>query len=374
VAQALQARGIDVWLTSAGLQARIPALNGGVFPEQYRACSMTSDGAIVPATVWSLGSSEKVPAFDSMSPHAMDWLLARYKQIYLRPMAPLTSGYFFNEDCLYYAMDPGHANNARIDYWELPAYSDAVLTLWKQYCIDHRVTWDGAVVSRFPVHSLAMVPNGGGKTQYFPGWNVPAFLEAGTAVVSLPRDTGVWAAWDAFITSQYVGSWIGGISRAVYEVHQDDPSFQGVIYFALHNWSLAYEEITDPSFVVDSDQRWVPWGTQRGVRLSSICALPFVDYIICETFPPIRANLRGFAAEYRKIARENGKDFGLMLHRDDAWGLDGQDPETDRWDMIQEFQPTIIARYPIDLLFPASPYYDESKEQFFEAALAAYRH
>ncbi len=157
------------------------------------------------------------------------------------------------------------------------------------------------------------------------------------------------------------------------DVNSDNPNFKGVIYFGLHNWSLAYEEVIDSTFSVDFIHRWVPWGTQRGVRLSKICDLPTIDYVICETYPPIQANLYEFASEYKRIVKEHHKTFGLMLHRDDSWGLDGKDTETDRWNMIQHFQPTIISRYPINRLFPTDPFYNEEKEKLFDERLCAYR-
>ncbi|MBW8012803.1 MAG: hypothetical protein FVQ83_16415 [Chloroflexi bacterium] len=373
IAEVFKERGIDLWLTSADLANDIHAFNNDTFPTRYRAYSMTPEGSIIPGTVWSLNSTVKVPAFDSMNPEAMRWFISRYKQVYLEPLEPYTSGYFFNEDCLYYSKDPGHPNNSRIDYWELAAYSDAVLELWQQYCAEHSVTFNGNVVSKFPVHTEAMVLNGGGKTEYYPGYNVPSNVSSGTPIVSLPRNTGVWEAWDDFVTSQYVNSWIGEISKAVYEVNSRNRYFKGVIYFGLHNWSLGYEEVTDPTFTVDSMHQWVPWGTQRGVRLSKICALPFVDYIICETYPPIQANLYHFASSYKQIVEDSNKTFGLMLHRDDDWGLDGKDMEGDRWEMIQSLQPTIIARYPILRLFPNDPFYNDQNETLFDTRVLAYR-
>ena len=198
-------------------------------------------------------------------------------------------------------------------------------------------------------------------------------MKPGTSLVSVPRNSGVWAAWDDFVTSQYVETWIGGLSKAVYEVNSGNPNFKGVVYFGLHNWSLAYEEVTDPNFRVDSLNKWVPFGTQRGVSLSKICSLPYVDQIICETFPPIRSGLYQFVSEYKRISAAHGKLFGLMIHRDDNWGLDGWDSETDRWQMIEAFQPTIVARYPIDRLFPNDKYYNEQKENLFDQRLLAYR-
>lgn len=370
VAQRFKQNGIDLWLSS-GLQGRVHAFNNDIFPGQYRAYSMTSDGYIVPAFVRNV-ANQSVIAFDAMNPEAVSWLLNRYKQVYLKPLAPYTSGYFFDEECLYYAGD--HANNSRIDYWELAAYSDAVLSAWQKYCMKKSVTYNNSVVTKFPVHSESMVPNGGGKTQYFPGYNVPLVIDAGTPLISIPRNTGVWKAWDEFVTTQYVETWIGGLSRAVYEANIDNPDFKGVIYFGLHNWSLGYEEVTDPSFIVDSYNKWVPWGTQRGVQLSKICALPYIDHIICETFPPIRDNLYNFISNYKRISTNYHKTFGVMLHRDDNWGLDGWDSENDRWAAIDYFKPAIIARYPINRLFPTDLYYNETKENLFDERLLNYRH
>ncbi|MBN1415578.1 MAG: T9SS type A sorting domain-containing protein [Bacteroidales bacterium] len=370
VAKVFKESGIDLWLSSLNLQGNHHAFNNDVFPDQYRAYMMTPDGSIVPGFVHNV-HSEEVIAFDVMNPEAVNWFINRYKTVFLQPMVPYTSGYFFNEDCLFYAGD--QPNNSRINYWELAAYSDAVLQEWQKYCQAHSVTFNNEVVTKFPVHSESMVPNGGGKTQYFPGYNVPSVVEGGTQVVSLPRNTGVWAAWDDFVTSQYVKTWIGGISKAVYEVNLDNPDFKGVIYFGLHNWSLAYEEVTDPTFIVDSFNKWVPWGTQRGVKLSKICALPYVDHIICETFPPISHNMYKFISIYKQIASKHNKTFGVMLHRDDNWGLDGWDMEVDRWDAIQYFQPTIIARIPINRLFPTDQYYNEQKEMLFDERLLNYR-
>jgi hypothetical protein len=373
VAKVFQSHGVDLWLTSGSLQKCIPAFNNGQFPDRYRAYSMTSNGFIVPATVYSLAAPEKVLAFDAMNPEAVSWFLDRYKQVYLNPLAPYTSGYFFNEDCLYNANEPDRSNNSRINYWELPAYSDAVLRLWQKYCVNNSVISNNAVVTKFPVHDESMVPNGSGKTQYFSGYNVPLNVESGTALVSVPRNSGVWAAWDDFVTSQYIKTWIGGISEAVYQVNFDNPHFRGVIYFGHHAWSLGYEEITDPTFIIETYHRWVPWGTQRGVRLSKICELPYIDHIICETYPPIQANLNKYLSTYKQVIRYHNKTFGLMLHRDDSWGLDGKDLETDRWAAIQYFQPTIIARYPINRLFPTDIYYNKDKEALFDKRLHDYR-
>lgn len=373
VAEVFKEYDIDLWLSSGALQKNIHSFNGNTFPSQYRAFSMTPEGSIIEASVYALTAPNKVKAFDSMNPEAVAWFLDRYTEQFLDPLSEYTSGYTFNEDCLYYAKDSGHPNYKRIDYWELPAYSDAVLELWKQYCIDNSITFDGQTVSRFPVHSEDMVANGGGKTRYFPGYNVPAEIPKGTRLADVPRNTGVWAAWDEFVTSQYVNTWIGGIAERVHHVNQHTDGFKGVVYFALHSWSLAYEEVTDPDFIIDSYHKWVPWGTQRGVQLNKISALPEINHVICETYPPIHSNLQGFISTYHDIITTHGKTFGLMLHRDDKWSLGEKDAESDRWDLINTFEPAIVARYPRKRLFPSDQYYDEAEENRFDERMRAYR-
>ena len=94
-----------------------------------------------------------------------------------------------------------------------------------------------------------------------------------------------------------------------------------MIYFGLHHWSLPYEQIADPQFQVPRMHRWGAWGRQRGVDLQKLAAHSEVDIIICETYPPVAANLENFVAEFARITRSAGKTFGVMLHRDDKWAL-----------------------------------------------------
>jgi len=371
IADVFSQHGIDLWLTSWYLGKRIRAFNSGTFPEQYLARQMTPEGVIIPATTLDTDLVGKIPAFDYLNPEAVSWLVDRYKEVYLKPLAPFTSGYYLNEDTLYDQNPP--QNNDRISYWELPVYSDAVLGLWQQFCGDHAVTSNGEQVSKFPVHSESMAANGGGKTQYFPGYEVPPVVGIGTPIVSIPRDNGVWESWDEFLTTQFAKTWIGELSKAAYEVNSGNPNFKGVIYSGAHVRSLAYEEVGDPTFVVDPYQQWVPWGTQHGSRLAKTCALPYVDYVVCETFPPIRANLLKFASEFKRIITDQDTEFGIQLHRDDNWGLDQRDLETERWEIIKSLQPMIITRFPINRLFPSDQYYNAQKEALFDERLLAYR-
>ena len=115
-------------------------------------------------------------------------------------------------------------------------------------------------------------------------------------------------------------------------------------------------------------------GLKRGVTLDKICKLAYIDYIICETNPSIvDEKLYVYASEYKSIIENNQKKFGLMIHRDDTWPLGIKDSENDRGNMINGFQPVIIARLSIDHLFPDNPLYNMEQEQNFINNLEEYR-
>ena len=195
----------------------------------------------------------------------------------------------------------------------------------------------------------------------------------GTLLIDIPRYAGVWSAWYDFLTSLFVKSYINRVSKAVYEVNKNNPDFRGIIYFGLHWWSIGLEEIVNKAFIVDDMHKWVPWGTQMGVSLIKICKSHYIDYVVCETYPPLSANIFNFALEYKRIAENNGKKFGLMLHRDDQWPLGAWDSEEQRWKVINDLAPAIICRYPIDRLYPDNEYYNEALEIDFINNLIKYR-
>ncbi len=112
-----------------------------------------------------------------------------------------------------------------------------------------------------------MVENGEGKTDYFTGYNIPSKVPINTPITLIPVNTGVWAAWDDFITSLYTQNYIGELSKAVYEVNHDNSNFKGVIYFGLYKWSLGYEEVSDTEYKVDSLYENIPWGTKKRCNL-----------------------------------------------------------------------------------------------------------
>lgn len=358
---------VELWSSTFRLLSRIRSF-GPIRPE-FQAHVMEPDGRIVPAEFSPCGEKPQ-PVFDVLNPEAMDWFIGEYRHKYFEPMKGLLTGLFFNEDCLTY-LDKWH-NDRRYNYWRNVTFSPRVLQLWQEYCREHDVVHEGKVVDKFPVHDPGMVSNGGGRTAYYPGWDVPEAIQPEQRFVDLPRARGVWHHWYEFTCGQFLNNWIGRMASAANEVNLTVSGWKGVIYFGLHQWSLPYEQIQNSEFRVPKIHRWGAWGRQRGVDLEKLAAHPEVEGIVCETYPPIAANLEGFMGEYARITRTAGKTFGLMLHRDDNWPLN-LDEETRRWALIEKYRPTVIARYPLSHMLPGDRYYSPEGERLFWEKLTHYR-
>lgn len=368
VARAAVARGIDLWKTTFRLTSQVRAF-GPIRPE-FLAYAMASDGRIVPAVAGAQSDTSRQPLFDVLNPEAVEWFLEAYGRRYWERMKGLLSGLFINEDCLAYLSTP--RNDRRYDYWRCPTYSPRVLRLWRTYCQDHNVAHEGRPVDKFPVHDPAMVPNGGGQTACFPGWNVPAVILPGQRFVALPRAEGVWHHWYEFLCDLLLKNWIGRMAAQAQQVNRSESLWKGVMYFGLHHWSLPYEQVRNREFTVPRQHRWGAWGRQRGVDLARLAAHPDIDIVVCETYPPVAAHLEGFVAEYARITREARKTYGVMLHRDDRWPLHA-DEEAARWTLINKYRPTVITRYPLARMLPGDEYYSAAGEATFREGLAQYR-
>jgi len=356
--------GIDLWATTWGLINRISIKAFGAIKQDYQAWVMRSDGSLVPAMV------EGQPLFDVLNPDAVAWAMKVYTEKYLVPFKGLLAGMFLNEDTIPYLGKIG--NDLRYDYWNLPVYSSAVLREWRSYCAAHNVVSNGKIVTVFPVHRLDMVARGNGLTAYYEGYDVPERIYAGQRFVDLPQAKGIWKHWYDFLSQQFIHTWIQSITRAANEVNKDNPSWRGTIYFAAFYWSLPYEEIRNEKFTVPAQHHWGAWGRQRGMDLKVVCSLPGIDAVVCETYPPIKANLEYYIEEYDRISAGAGKQFGVMLHRDDSWKL-RPDEELLRWALIEKYRPQIIVRYPLGTMLPWGRYYDESRESTFFKRLKEYR-
>ena len=365
VARVGVAHKVDLWAST--FQFKFRAF-GATRPE-FQAHVMEADGRIVPADRAKAGAPPD-PVFDVLNPEAVEWLLGEYRKKYLERMRGLLAGLFFNEDCVPYLAPV--ANKCRFDYWRNATFSPRVLSLWRAYCKEHSVVSDGKLVDQFPVHDPTMVANGGGLTAYFPGWNVPKTVEAGQRFTQLPRAEGVWLHWYDFVCGAYLQNWIGRLAQLANEVNRKESIWKGVAYFGLHYWSLPYEQIVNPEFKVPAAHGWGAWGRQRGLDLQRLAAHPDIDVLICETYPPMAANLEDFVAEYARITHAAGKTFGVMLHRDDKWALKPEE-EQRRWATIGKYQPTVLARYPRQRMRPDDKFYNPELEKLFAERLANYR-
>jgi hypothetical protein len=359
---------VDLWASTFRMLRRVRAF--GPIRAEFQAHVMEADGRIGPAQTPEEAGFSSEPLFDVLNPEAMDWFAGEFRYKYLKRMKGLLTGLFFNEDCLPYL---AKAQNAiRFDYWRNATFSPRVLALWREYCLQHQVTQDGELVDKFPVHDPKMVANGAGRSQFIPGWNVPAEVEPGQRFVDLPRATGVWRHWYDFTCDLFLKNWIGRLAAAANEVNRGEPGWKGTIYFGFLHWCLPYEEVQNPNFAVPEIQGWGAWGRQRGVDLTKLAGHPEITAIICETFPPLAANLEQFVAEYDRITRAAGKTFGVMLHRDDNWALK-LDEEPRRWALIEKVRPTILARYPLQHMLPGNEFYSAEGEALFARGLAHYK-
>lgn len=358
--------GMDLWANSSGLSAKAAGFPGGI-PANYQASYMQPGGPIAPTSSSSQGAT-----LDVLSPDAVTWFLQNYQSVYLDPMVGLVNGYFFDEDNLGY-VTPAPANNAGYPYFYNATYSPAVLAQWQQYCVANNVVdQNGYTVSLFPVHDPTWVQNGGGQTAYYPGWNVPTVVNAGQTFVSLPQCTGVWKAWYDFICQQFANNWIGRIAQLANSINSSNPSWKGAMYFGLHTWSLPYEEIQNTQFAMDSIQGWGAWGRQRGVDLDMVAAHPAIDYIICETYPPVAANLDEFVGEFSRITLNAQKTFGVMMDRDDSTALTMSE-EQQRWAVINKYFPRVITRFPVERMMTTDSLYNPQVEAYIAQQLKNYR-
>ena len=364
IAQRAKEFKIDLWGTSLNLLKNISRGAFGPVRPEYAAMKMAPDGSIVPAMM------QERPMFDTLNPEAMSWFLERYRTQYLSQLEGLLSGYFFNEDTVSYCEK--WKNYTRYDYWNNASYSPAVLAAWRAYCKKHTVLHNKKLVDKFPVHRVDMIANGKGSSAYFEGYDVPEQLYPGQKFKDLTRVSGVWKHWYDFLSEQFLNNWIGRIAQAVNELNKNNASWHGVLYFGLHQWSLPYEQIEDPEFKVGLRHRWGAWGMQRGIDLKKLGSHPEIDMIVCETYPPLDENLEHYVREYQRIVAAAGKQFGVMLHRDDTWKL-SRDEEEKRWRAVEKYRPRFLVRYPLKHMLASNKNYKPEDEQFFTTKLKEYR-
>lgn len=263
-------------MSSYSLIKRIRAF--GTVKDEFQAYLMQEDGKIAPAFI------EGKPLFDILNSDGVDWFIELYKKKYLIPMKGLYKGYIFDEDLLSFLRN--RKNGDYFDYRKIPTFSPKVLELWKEYCLRNNVRHNEKVVDRFPVHSPDMEKNGSGKTQYFVGYNVPERLIYGQKFKDLPKSIGVWEHWFNFVNKLFFKKWIEKITKKVKEINSDNKNFYGVGCLSFFEWNLPYEYLEDEDFIV-SKSLWGACDKQRYADITMIAKSKYLDFIICETYPPL---------------------------------------------------------------------------------------
>jgi len=186
------------------------------------------------------------------------------------------------------------------------------------------------------------------STTCYPGWNVPAEILPGQRFVDLPQAEGVWHHWYEFLCGLLLNNWICRMAAQAQELNRSESLWKGVMYFGLHHWSLPYEQVRNRAFSVPRQHRGGAWGRQRGIDLACLAAHRDSDIVVCETDPPVAANLEGVVAEYARITHAAQTTFDAMPHHDDRWPLHA-DEEAARWALINKYRPTVITRYQLYL-------------------------
>ncbi len=337
-------KGMDVWLCPRPYKYihNLPDV-----PRRLAAFTMNQAGYIIPALAMNY-SYHYVP--DPLNPDASDFLAEGAYESYWKYFRGIANGYMWPEEKL--DTQGGNLMGAPVvvkklrgfeyyhtEYWRVPVYSDRALELWREYCRDNSVEYQGRPVDKFPVDKPDMVKNGGGKTACFPGhnpiddiWSVP--------VKDLPRPQGVWKHWFNFLTRTYTQNHLIRLSRHWQRMFgQERADWRGVLYFGSSPCMLAYEDFAEQEGFLPPGGR--AEGRRMGVDLKTLAQAPEIDYVIHESPKDDDPYL---IEQFNHLVPEPKR--GLMLHADGASSLT-LETEEHRWEMIRRYQPGILALYPL---------------------------
>lgn len=363
VAKLAQDYPIDLWL---GPRIYKQIDNLPIPPAKYVSWCMDEKGAFLPA----MRDVKRRPDIDRLNPEAVKWLMDVYYESFLKYFDNnLLHGLFWPEEHLggNLLYTPGYDPES---YWCLPAYSDASLELWREYCKRNQVMHKDHLVDKFPVHKPEMVSQGRGKTCYYPGFGVvkPPYA---SRYVNLPRCEGIWAHWFRYLCHAYLNNFLVPLSRQMHELNRKNPRWRGVVYFGSIPWFLPYERFTDP---YASSREVGGNGYQYAIDVETMARVPEINYIICE-FRGIVADRMSY--QYELFLELIGKDYkgreGLLVHGD------GRNPmcpkeEIARWEFIKHYQPRILSLFSLESFYPPlGPIHDKETTDTFFRRLASYQ-
>jgi hypothetical protein len=377
IAARARLHGIDIWESDWQLLKNAQKGAFGRIRPELAASALDHDGTISPLV------DEKERFFpDVLNPDCVSWLLDVHRKgsygWYLSRMVGSINGYFLDETRL--TNNTKASSTSRPPPWTLPVFSGALLAQWRDYCSARRLTnAAGEIMNAFPVPDRGMVAAGRGITQYVPGF-ARHELTGSTRFGDHPADSTIWKEWYAFLAQSFNKQWISPLVHLVDSLNRNTKAWRGICYFQLFPWAIDARDARMRDARLPRSPRWGAWARDFGVDLRMLTAVEGLDYFMCETYPPLDETLKEFVKAFKAIVDSGGKEFGLMLHRDDSWPLH-QDEEARRWAFMDSMNPVLIGRYPLRLLLPStatglpwsSANHSEDREREFLRSLRRYR-
>lgn len=366
VARLAQDYSIDLWL---GPRLYKQVDNLPTPPAKYVSWWMNESGRLSPA----MRDVKRRPDVDRLNPEAMKWFMEVYYDKFLRHFeGGLLHGLFWPEEHL--GANLSAPDHHAAHYWNLPAYSDASLEQWRDYCRRNQVVDpEGRLVDKFPLHRPEMAAQGKGKTAYYPGFGVTV-TPYGSRYVEQPRCTGVWEHWYTYLRQTYLRNFIIPLSRQMHDLNKKNPRWRGVVYFGSTPWMLPYECFTDPLASSRGHAQASANGYQYACDLEGMARSPEIDYIIHEFRGPVGDRMSYLHELFLELVGKEKRDrHGLLVH-----GNDGGVPlcpreEVARWSFIKQYQPRLISLYPLSVFYPPHPVYDKTADAAFWRRLKAYQ-
>jgi len=375
IAKLVRDHGIDLWLTPRLLKHFYPFPE---VPEQFRGKQLSETGEIVTA----VKKCSNRPDLDFFNPQAVDWLFDCFQDLFLSCFAEDGyQGYRWPEVFHGHSLVGGEAGEGLIPWWQRPAYSDATLEQWREYCQEHNVEYEDKVVDRLPVADPTMMAAGDGKTAYYPG--LAALPEIVTTEVPLSkwlRNTGVWAAWDAFRCQTYMNNYLLRWSRKMHQANASNPTWRGVEYLGSSGLILPYEQITDPTWRLHRPAGKA-WGYQCGIDVEALGRAPEITHITHE----FRGRVKDEHLEQRHdfclslINQRARQNHGLFVHceygryRDPNREPLEENEEQERWQFIKNYQPHLLSMWSLAMLYPPMEACESIKIERFWQRLRAYQ-
>ncbi len=365
VAKAASGMGIELWFAPRFFKQidLYPYM-----PQEYNSKWMDETGKITHA----LRDVKRRPDIDRMNPDAVKWFLeANYECVLKHFPSDTLHGMFWPEEHLGANLNVMSTTSPHLYHWR-PTYSDYCLESWGEYCRENNVVHKDKLVDKFPVHQPHMVANGGGMTEYYPGFNIPQHFSF-ERYVDRPRNSGVWQHFDMWRCKTYLNNFLKPLSRQMHELF-NGPRWRGVVYFGSSGWTLPYEEFTNEYAVPPFYMGDAPFGRQCGIDLPSIFEAPEINYVMHEYSHGIQDSYLAYWHELAiQIAGPHKDRLGLMSFSKASCPT--LDPAVDivRWQYIKQAQPRMLSCYALDVYYLAQSPQDKKVASDFFRRLKAYQ-